>query len=175
MAKLPQFSLADLPHRFREQWLELGSAAQTWAADWRADPWQFLTNPLTRLLGWIVGGVLLLAVLGWGVGTLGQIEDGESRQATPTGTIRVACVAADCDYRAVTQVPIAFDDWPMQCPACQQESVFRARKCEECGGWHAYRPDEPIVCKRPAEEPPEPEVPTNPPPSTDPDDARDWW
>jgi hypothetical protein len=67
-----------------------------------------------------------------------------------------------------------FDDWPMDCPDCGQETVFRVTTCPVCNQRHAFDPASPGNCPTSAPAPEQQPTPTDKP-QTDPDDAQDWW
>jgi predicted RNA-binding Zn-ribbon protein involved in translation (DUF1610 family) len=68
-----------------------------------------------------------------------------------------------------------FDAWPLTCPKCGKQTVYRAKLCPKCHRWYAIAPGQPRQCPFcAAEEPAEPQETSTSKPANR-DDAEDGW
>lgn len=177
MGRDPSRLLSDLPHRFREQLIELRGESGSWWRQLTEDPEAILSNPLTRLIGLITLGLVVLV----GGGLLIQSVTPDVAKPTPLALIHVACDRPACRHSYQTQVPIATAaaDWPLICPECGQESVYRALRDADARRWYAVRPGAPAVSPfTAAETEPADTRPTGEPAPQRPtsvDDMEDGW
>lgn len=140
-------SLAEIPHRIRQQLRDLPGRWRTLREDIRQDPSRFWQSPLVRVPAYVLLGAVLLVSLSYGIraltpgGTLAVHE-----RPTATATLYVACTNPECRATYRTQQLMDFDDWPLECEKCGQKTVYRAQRCRECRRWFANVPGEKSTC-----------------------------
>jgi hypothetical protein len=145
----PPLRLADLPHRLRAELAELPQLFREWREGFREDPAAFWHGPIPRIIGWTVFGALAIAAAFWVTRLVtpgGSAVFGEA--ATSSATVYVACTNPACRAAYSVRVPMDFDDWPMRCEECGQDTVYRARRCTKCRPprWYATPPGSPDQC-----------------------------
>lgn len=171
--KLPP--LAELPHRVRDRLGALPDDLRHLREGFQSDPTILWSSPLARLVFLIIGGIVAGSLL---VGLVRMMTPPASPtfgEATPYATLYVACTNRDCRAHYSTQTAMDFDDWPLTCEQCGQETVYRARQCSECRRWFATSPDQPNACPFCAAKkatPPDPAEERKPAAG---DDAEDPW
>ena len=169
-------SLANLPHKLRQNIAEWPVKLRQWRSELREDPTLFWRTPLVRVGLWVSLGIVAIVVASWLTSALTPRGGGEFREPTPMATLYVACTNPDCRATNTVELPMDFGDWPLKCDKCGQESVYRAHLCPTCKHWFATAPGEPPECpfcaaKRAAAQPVEP-APTGP---VNADDEEDPW
>ena len=172
----PHRSLADLPHRFRAQLIELRLGFRRVRSDLRADPGMLWRNPAARLFGWIALGVAVLlgthAVIGHYVGAGSR----SAEQPTLMATLYVACTNPACRATGTIERPRDFSAWPVRCDKCGQMSAYRATEtCPKCGRRYATAPGQPAGCPFCAEASQPATQTRTTPRSTDPNNLEDGW
>lgn len=163
----------EVPHLLRDQLGELQEASKNLASEVKNDPQSFLENPVTRITGLVIAGVVGVVLLIIGVQSIippSQIGPDEA----PTALVHVACTAPDCRNHSLTKLPVDFDDWPHVCAKCSAESVYRAKRCRETRRWYAVAPGAPDIS--PFKKPEQPQVVAEDAPKRKKgDDAEDGW
>jgi hypothetical protein len=171
----PHRSWADLPHRLREQLIDLRRGYRQFWADLKDDPGRVWRNPFARLLAWATLGVAAVLLVNLLVGRFVIPPQTSAEQATSTATLYVACTNPACRAAGVIERPLNFSAWPAKCDKCGASSVYRATVCPKCGRWFALTPDQPPGCPFCAEASQPRTRPTGPPRSTDPNNLEDDW
>jgi hypothetical protein len=179
MPERPGLKLAEIPHQIRTQVQSLPDRWREFREAFQEDPAAIWHSPLTRIAGWILLGIVIL-VIGWlliGMISPPDTGGGAFTTATPTATLYVACSNPNCAHDYTTRQKMDFDDWPLICPECGQESVYRATRCDVCRQWYSTAPGAPDACPhcaaRAAQKPVE-AAPTPDRPAVS-DDAEDPW
>lgn len=140
-------SASKLPHLIREKVGELGESVQTWKADLRENPAQFLASPLVRIPFWIVVGIVLLLLGRAAISAWTPTQAGRNfEQATTTATVYVACTNPSCLHSFQAQVPMDWKKDPLTCSKCGQKSAVRATLCSKCRQWYAVPADRAAGC-----------------------------
>ena len=140
-------ALADLPHAIRRQWTDLPVNYRQWRDDLKADHSLFWRTTAVRIGLWILLGVAVLIGLRALMGISGFSAVGPLREEpTPLATLYVACTSPVCRHPYVSRQAMDFNDWPLKCPQCEAESVYRAHLCPECREWYAIAPQTPGAC-----------------------------
>jgi hypothetical protein len=169
-------SLANLPHRFRERIESLPDDWRTFREQLQANPAAIWESPVVRFGGLAILLILAGWALTWLVGGLTPGGSAARDEATPWATVYVACTNPECQAAYQTTCPMEFDDWPMTCEKCGQETVYRATRCGQCRKWYAEAPGTATGCphcaarkaRQQADAPARRERPTG-------DDAEDPW
>ena len=138
------------PNRFVE-WLliarenipVLRRRLSAWGEAVREEPiliWQ------TRGIRYSVYSIALIILL-WGTSSISNSMAGitpENKKArATTGDFHVVCSRADCEHHFVIHRAFGFDDFPVKCSKCEQQTGAAARRCtsQECQGrWTAPEP-----------------------------------
>ncbi len=147
MSEDPRPSLADLPHRVRQRWSALPADWRLWREGFRRDPATIWRSPVIRIAGLILLGVVLIVGVDWLIGSLSPGPAGQAwGEATPWATLYVACVNPTCRASTTTHQAMDFDAWPLTCPTCGGQTVYRATRCSERRHWFAVEPGQPETC-----------------------------
>ena len=77
----------------------------------------------------VLGGVLVVILLRFSVGFISLVPEGEVRPFATTGDFHVICTNEQCKKHFVINRKFKFDDFPVACPACTQETGRRALRC----------------------------------------------
>lgn len=77
----------------------------------------------------VVGVLLIVTLLRFGFGLLSLVPEGEIQSRATTGDFQVVCTNEPCKKRFVINRKFKFDDFPVACPICKQESGSRALRC----------------------------------------------
>ena len=142
-----QRALSELPHRVREEVQHLPDRLRDVREGFRNDPAAILSSPLVRLALILLFVVLAIFAVTWLVrGLTPTAGPGHFEEATPWATVYVACTNPDCLAHYTTQVAMDFDEWPLTCEKCGQETVYRAKRCPVCREWYAQRPGQSDEC-----------------------------
>jgi hypothetical protein len=137
-------STGEVPHLVKEQLGELRDAGRELADQARNDPVRFLDNPITRLVGIGVGGVLAVWLVVFLVQKMTPRADFDSND-TPAAIVHVACTNPDCLAHHLENLPLDFDKWPLECSQCEGKTVYRAKRCPYTQQWYATAPGQPDV------------------------------
>ncbi len=88
-----------------------------------------------------------LIILLWGTSSLSNsiagITPENKKERASTGDFHVVCSRAECEHHFVIHREFGFDDFPVKCSKCEQETGTAARRCtsQECKGrWTAPEP-----------------------------------
>jgi len=95
--------------------------------------WQ---TPAIRYATYAVGGIILVSVFGWFAGLLAPPPPAGARAEATTADFHVVCTNPSCGIHFAVRRPFGFDDFPVRCPKCKQETGFPARRCvsKTCNG-----------------------------------------
>lgn len=147
MPDRPRLSLAELPHRFRDELAALPGHWRNWRENIKQDPAALWQGPISRLLLLALVGTALLLGIRWLSTSLSALPpEMKNEEPTPFATLYVACTNPDCLAHYTTQQPMDFDNWPLTCEQCGQPTVYRATRCPDCRQWFATTPDQPETC-----------------------------
>ncbi len=168
-------SLAELPHRLREQIEQLPGHYRALCQSVRDDPGRLWYNPLARIILWVTVGVVAIWATHWFVGSLVSEYARDRVEAPPTATLFVICTNPDCAAQYTVTRDLDFDDWPLTCQECGLETAYRATRCPEIRGWVPEIPGRQVECP-PRERAPDKPVPEHRPrPDASSDDDEDGW
>lgn len=100
----------------------------TWWEACRAEPILFWNTPAIRYGTYGLGGVLVVCFLS---SVMGLFAPGgpEPLPQARTADFHVICSNAACGAQFVIQRPFEFDDFPVTCRKCTQETGARAMRC----------------------------------------------
>ncbi len=172
-----QRALSELPHRVRDEVQHLPDRLRDLREGFRKDPSVFLSSRLVRLGLVLLLAVLAIFVVNWFIGGLTPSTGaGRFEEPTPWATLYVACTNPDCLAHSNMQVTMDFDQWPLTCEKCEQQTVYRATRCAVCRDWYAQQAGQADECphcevrahQRAAEQTPDRPQQTG-------DDAQDPW
>jgi hypothetical protein len=171
-------SLSDLPHRIREGLATWPDRLRDWWHEVGREPVILGPTPGGGVLLWILGGGVFFRGAGWLTAALtpgaAGLRDG---QATPYAILYVACTAEECRAHFTSRQAMDFDAWPLKCPRCGADTVYRATVCDRCRQWYATAPGQPRGCplcaKRGSEAPVDPQQTERA--DDHPDDLEDPW
>ena len=168
-------SIANLPHRLREQCEQLPSQFRDMRRAWTDDPARLLYNPVARLMLWIALGIVAVFLLQWFIGSLAAEYAGDQLPATPTATVFVICTHEGCQNPTYhVELERDFDAWPLTCEYCGHDSVYRATRCRAIRGWVPVIPGQAVECPPKSNEP-EPVTEVDDAQQTTSDDEEDGW
>ena len=102
----------------------------------RETPGVFWRLPEIRYPLILLGGLLVVSLARFAVGFLSPLPESELKPLATTGDFRVICTNHECSKEFVINRKFKFDDFPVQCPACEQQTGHRALRChsKNCGG-----------------------------------------
>jgi len=109
----------------------------------RRDPKLLLQSPAAR--GLLFGLAVAVCVLVF-VGVVEQIAPEPPAgvwEASANGSFQVICSDSECGHRWTMVQQLDFDDWPVDCPNCEQTTGQRLLRCpgDACGRWVAAHVD----------------------------------
>ncbi len=171
-------SLSDLPHRIREGLATWPDRLRDWWHEVGREPAMLWRTTGVRVLLWILLGAVLILGARWLTAALtpgaAGLRDG---QATPYAILYVACTAEECRAHFTSRQAMDFDAWPLKCPRCGADTVYRATVCDRCRQWYATAPGQPRGCplcaKMGSEAPVDPQQTERA--DDHPDDLEDPW
>lgn len=112
--------------------------AREFAVQFRADPMAMLRTPGARVaIISCVGFVLVLTIYSVGEWIAPSDDMGDVAE---TVSVRVRCVNAKCEWKKgnhTCKVDVDFDDWPTECPKCEQDTLYPVLRCHnsKCRKW----------------------------------------
>jgi hypothetical protein len=111
-----------------------------WAEAVREEPGLIWQTRASRYTIYSIGLLILL----WGTSTVSNSLAGAAPESIPdratTGDFHAVCSRAACEHHFVVHREFGFDDFPVKCSKCGQETGMAARRCtsQECNGrWTA--------------------------------------
>ncbi len=96
------------------------------ARETRGEVWRL---PEVRYSIIVLGGVLLVMLARFSMGFLSLVPAGEVQRRATTGDFHVICTSEQCKKHFVINRKFKFDDFPVACPTCKQETGHRALRC----------------------------------------------
>mgnify|MGYP003729175381 CR=1 FL=1 len=140
-------TLTELPQRMRQRAAALPGQLRIWLAAARSEPGIVWHSPIVRLTLILLLGALVLGLANQLAARLVPAGDRSAFQApTRLAILYVACTNPDCRTSYTTRQPMSFKSWPLTCPKCGEDSVYRGRLCRVCGHWYANAPGTGLVC-----------------------------
>ncbi len=138
------------PNRFvewlliaRQNYPVLRRRLAAWGEAVREEPALIWRTAATRYTIYLLGLIVLL----WGASAVSHSLAGVTSESIPdratTGDFHVVCSRVDCEHHFVIHRKLGFDDFPVKCSKCEQETGTAARRCtsQECKGrWTAPEP-----------------------------------
>ena len=124
------------PNRFVEWVLLLRQNApiareqfKEWMGEIRAEPYLLWEMPAIRFAAYGVIGLVATWVVVLSVNLLTPPPPPGARQAAETADFRVVCADPTCGYNFVIKREFGFDDFPVKCDQCKQETGTQGRRC----------------------------------------------
>jgi hypothetical protein len=114
----------------REEWLPAQWAGLVnWFQAVREEPYLAWETPQVRYGFYGLVGVLGLSVLIWALSLLEPPTPREYRTRAETANYPCVCANTDCGHRFMITRKFGFDDYPVACPRCGQQTGQRAVRC----------------------------------------------
>ncbi len=85
--------------------------------------------PEVRYTILILGVLFVVSILRFAGGCLSLAPEGEVQPLATTGDFHVICTNEQCKKHFVINRKFKFDDFPVACPTCKQETGQRALRC----------------------------------------------
>ena len=77
----------------------------------------------------VLGVLLVVTLLRFSFGLFSLVPAGEIQRRATTGDFQVVCTNEQCKKHFVINRKFKFDDFPVECPTCKQETGQRALRC----------------------------------------------
>ncbi len=92
--------------------------------------------PEVRYTALALGVLVALSIFQFAGGCLSFAPEGEVQPLATTGDFHVVCTNEQCKKHFVINRKFKFDDFPVECPTCKQDTGQRALRCRSktCGG-----------------------------------------
>ena len=123
---------------------------QDWIDAVREEPRLAWETPAVRYSVYTVGGLVAIWILTTTVSWMAPPPPPSARAAATTADFQVVCSNRGCGNHFVMNRPFGFNDFPVICPRCQQQTGASARLCNSstCNGrWVApVRRDDGLYC-----------------------------
>ena len=116
----------------REGWPTVRARMDEWTVAVRQEPALIWATPAVRYTVYVLGGLVAVYLLTWGVG---QFQPPEAAPLAETADFHVLCTAPGCGHHFIINEEFGFDDFPVPCSKCGKESGRRAVRCasKTCG------------------------------------------
>ena len=134
MAQEEHNRLAEWLHLLRTQVPVLRRQAAEWAGDVREEPRLLWETPAVRYATYITAGLVLLLVVSRIPQMFGPPLPPNAKAIANTADYYVLCTNPDCGNHFVINREFGFDDFPVRCPKCGQNTGRQAIHCT-CGRW----------------------------------------
>ncbi len=95
----------------------------------RATPGVFWRLPEIKYTALALGVLIVVLVLRFSVGFFSPLPDGQVKPRATTGDFHVICTNQQCRQHFAIDRKFKFDDFPVECPTCKQETGQRALRC----------------------------------------------
>jgi len=124
------------PNRLSEWILIVRAQVPVWRAHlvkWfeavREEPRLIWETPAVRFSTYGLAAIIFFSIItsipNW---VASPMPEGASEPAT-TADFHVVCSNPDCGYHFVVDRELGFDDFPVLCPRCEQQTAHKARRC----------------------------------------------
>jgi len=112
-----------------EWWPSQRQRLGDWFAAVREEPVLIWQTPQIRYTVYGLGALAGVMVLVWGTSLLEPVVPQGVQPRTRTANFHVVCSNPDCSHQFVIIRKFRFDDFPVACPQCEQETGRRAVRC----------------------------------------------
>lgn len=129
----------------KEEWLPAQvTRVKAWISAAREEPALVWQTPQVRYAVMGVGALVAVWIL---IFLFSLLEPPGAKNAQPrakTATFHVVCGNRDCGHHFLIERKFGFDDFPVECPKCGQETARHAMRChsEDCGGRYVIAQEE---------------------------------
>jgi hypothetical protein len=120
----------------RERWPVMRRQAGEWVGQVREEPILLWQTPAIRYCMYAVGVLIFIWLISIAAGSIAPPLPEEAKARAKTADFHVICTDERCMHHWMINREFGFDDFPVQCPKCNQMTGRQAVRCYsgECKG-----------------------------------------